>query len=299
MTLMDLRDYIESKNIPEDFIIFVCPEHNFIANQYIDAICEINNLTKRSINSLLEQTSALSLVMEQTDELRVLKTEIFDEAFLDYSSLTNTVVVCEKVDKKVLPLVKDYIINVPKLKDWQVKSYINLICPVLDKDEVDWLYGATNGDVYRIINEIDKIKLFSVHDQKQVLSELRFSPDSDLYAVTIFDLADAIIRNNKPFVLDFIRHENLNFDLMAIVGVLLNKVKSIIFATQNSGKKASDLGISDGYFYRLKKDWGTFPADRLQYLLQFLSSIDLKIKSGLLDMSKTAQIDYLIANTIR
>jgi hypothetical protein len=33
-------------------------------------------------------------------------------------------------------------------------------------------------------------------------------------------------------------------------------------------------------------------------LLEFLSSIDLKLKTGLLDMSKEAQIDYLIANTI-
>jgi hypothetical protein len=237
--------------------------------------------------------------MERTDELNVLKVETFEEALLDYSGLTNTVVICEKIDKKIKAMVDDYVIAIPKLTDWQIKSYMKLICQDLDQDEIDWLYNACNGDIYKIINEIDKVNLFpSIPERKKALSELRFGPGSDLYSVSLFDLADAIICNNKPFILEFLRHENLNFDLLSIVGAMLQKVKNIILVTQNSGKKATEIGISDGYFFRLKKDWGGFPLQRLQMLLQFLSGIDLKLKSGLLDMSKEAQIDYLIANTI-
>lgn len=298
MTLIDLKKSIEARNISDDFIIFLCSENSFIADQYVDAICEINNLVKTNINTLQDQTSALSLVLGSTDELKVMKVDTFEEALIDYSSLKNTVVICNKIDKKIKPLVEDYIIEIAKLVDWQTKSYIKLICPVLNDDELDWLYQAAEGNIYKMINEIDKIKLFPVPEQKSVLDTIRFSPDSDLYSVSIFDLADAIIRNNKPFVLEFLRHKNLNFDLMQIVGATLQKVKNIILVTQNSGRTASEIGINDKYMYRLKKEWNGFPESRLKMLLEFLSGIDLKLKTGLLDMSKETQIDYLIANTI-
>ncbi|MBP5694361.1 MAG: hypothetical protein J6X03_02770 [Bacilli bacterium] len=298
MTLMELKKCIETQVVPEDFIIFLCSENSFIADQYIDAICEINNLTRTNIHSLQAQTSALSLVLDQNDELNVLKVDNFDELLIDYSSLTNTVVICNKIDKKIKQFVTDYIIEVPKLVDWQVKSYINLICPILEPSEVDWLYDATGGDVYKIINEVDKVKLFPKAEQKQVLNELRFSQDSDLYAISLFDLADAIIRNNKPFIYDFLKHENLNFDLMSIVGVMLQKVKNLILTRTEANRTATELGISDKYYRRLSNETKNLPLDRLSYLLSFLTTIDLKLKSGLLDMSKTAQIDYLIANTI-
>ena len=298
MTLMELKKSIEAQNIPDDFMIFLCSENSFIADQYIDAICEINNLVKTRINTLQDQASALSLVLESTDELKVMKVDTFEEALIDYSDLKNTVVVCNKIDKKVKSLVEDYIIEVAKLADWQIKSYIKFICPVLNDDELDWLYQATEGNIYKMINEVDKIKLFPVPEQRSVLDAIRFSPDSDLYSVSIYDLADAIIRNNKPFVLDFLRHKNINFDLMQIVGATLQKVKNIILVTQNSGKTASEIGINDKYMYRLRKDWYGFPESRLKALLEFLSSIDLKLKTGSLDMSKEAQIDYFIANTI-
>ena len=298
MTLMDLKKSIEAQNIPDDFMIFLCSENSFIADQYVDAICEINNLVKTRINTLQDQASALSLVLGSTDELKVMKVDTFEEAVIDYSDLKNTVVICNKIDKKVKPLVEDYIIEIAKLVDWQTKSYIKLICPVLNDDELDWLYQATNGDIYKMINEVDKIKLFPVPEQRSVLDAIRFSPDSDLYSVSIFDLADAIIRNNKPFVLDFLRHKNINFDLMQIVGATLQKVKNIILVTQNSGKTASEIGINDKYMYRLRKDWNGFPESRLKALLEFLSGIDLKLKTGSLDMSKEAQMDYFIANTM-
>ena len=298
MTLIDLKKSIEAQNIPDDFMIFLCSENSFIADQYVDAICEINNLVKTRINTLQDQASALSLVLESTDELKVMKVDTFEEALIDYSDLKNTVVVCNKIDEKVKPLVEDYIIEIAKLADWQIKSYIKLICPVLNDDELDWLYQATEGNIYKMINEVDKIKLFPVPEQRSVLDAIRFSPDSDLYSVSIFDLADAIIRNNKPFVLDFLKHKNINFDLKQIVGATLQKVKNIILVTQNSGKTASEIGINDKYMYRLRKDWNGFPESRLKALLEFLSSIDLKLKTGSLDMSKDAQIDYFIANTM-
>lgn len=298
MTLIDLKKAIEAQNVPDDFMILLCSDNTFIADQYVEAICGINNLTKTLIKSLQEQTSALALVMEHTDELSVLKTDVFEEALIDYSNLKNTVVICNKIDKKIKPLVEDYIIEVPKLTDWQVKSYINLICPELDEEEVDWLYTATNGDIYKIINEVDKLLLFPRTEQKQMLSELRFSPNSDLYSITIYDLSEAIIRNNKAVLLDYMKHKDFSFDLMSIVGITLKTVKEILMVTQNSGKTATELGMPDWLYKKTARNYKGFPLERLQYLLRFLANVDLKLKSGLIDTSKSAQIDYLITNLI-
>ena len=298
MTLIDLKKSIESGIVETDFMIFVCPENTFIADQYIDAICDLNNLTKTSINSLQEQTSALSLVFENKDELNVMKVDTFDEALIDYSSLTNTIVVCSKVDKKIKQFVEDYIIEFPKLVDWQIKSYINLICPQLDNEEVDWLCKATNNDIYRIVNEIDKIRLFPIMEQKGILNEIRFGKGSDLYALTIFELADAIVKNNKAVLLEFLRHDELNFEPMSIVGMTLKKVKDILFVTQNSNRKPEDIGLTSKQAWAIDKSYKGFPLTRLQYLLKFLSDIDLRLKSGELDMPKNTLINYLIINTI-
>jgi len=297
MTLMELKKAIEAQLVPDDFMILLCSENSFIADQYIDAICDLNNLTKTSISTLQDQVSALSLVMGGTDELKVMKVDIFEEVLIDYSGLKNTIVVCNKIDKKVKQLVEDYIVEIPKLVDWQVKAYIKNLCPTLDDDELDWLYNATSGNVYRMVNEIEKVKLFPTNEQKTILNALRFSPESDLYNITIFDLVDQILRGNKAFVVDYLSHKNLNFDLLQIVGAMLQKVKNIILITQHSGKTASDLGITDYYFKRIQREW-SIPEDRLKHLLVFLSNIDLKLKTGALEMSKDAQIDYLITNTI-
>ena len=298
MTIIDLKKSIEAQNVPNDFMIFVCSDNTFIAEQYIKAICDINNMTKTSIKSLQEQTSALALVMESTDELKVLKTDTFTEALIDYSSLTNTIVICNKIDKKIKAFVDDYVVEFPKLTDWQVKSYMTLICPTLEQDDIDWLYNATNGDIYRIVNELDKLLLFPKTEQKTILAELRYGENSDLYALSIYDLTDAIIRNNKSIVIDYLKHKDFNFDLMAINNQMLKTVKDIILVTQNSGKTMTELGLPEWLYKKIKRNWAGFPLDRLQKLLKFLTATDIKLKSGLIDTNKSAQIDYLITNVM-
>jgi hypothetical protein len=61
-----------------------------------------------------------------------------------------------------------------------------------------------------------------------------------------------------------------------------------------AGKTAADIGISDGQYYYLTKD-PYISVERLQHLLKVVSNMDLQVKSGLLDIPKDAQIDYVIS----
>ena len=300
MNLIELKRSIESQLVPNDFIIFLCEENSFIADQYIKAICDINNLTKTDINNLQEQTSALSLVLGGNEELRVLKVDNFDEVVSDYSSLTDTIVVCNKIDKKISKFVEDYVIKVPKLVDWQVKSYIKLICPTLVDEEVDWLYKATGGDIYRIVNEIDKLLLFPTIERKEIFNELRYGKDSDLYALDIFELVDAIVRNNKPIVLNYLRRANTMYEFMSLVSLTLKKAKDILMTRKDSNRTASEVGMNIKQWNAISKIYSGFPEARLEELITFLSKIDLKVRQGTFEsLSKDTLIDYFIVNTIK
>ena len=297
MKLMELKEFIKKEAVPSDLIIFVCPESTFLAEQYTAAICELRNHTQNSIQSLSELDSALSLVIGYSDYTNVLKTDVFDENYSDYSSFENVIIICNKIDKKLKSVLSDYIVEVPKLVDWQVKDYISVCCPGLDKDDISWLYEVKNNDIYAISTELDKLALFNIPEQHNVLMRLRYEPDSYLYTTDIYKLTNAILSNDKQVLYDFLSHDTYTeIDPIGLTGMLRYNIKNILLVTQNSGKTLSELGISAGNANRYKTYGFTLP--RLQQLIKFLASIDSKLKNGTLDMSKNKQLEYIILNTI-
>ena len=293
MELRKFKENVLDGKLPTQLVILVCPENFFIADQYINTLCNKSGKEKKIINSIFEQDSALSLVFDYAETINVLKTETFSEVAEDYSVFENTIVICNKIDKKLESLLIDYIIKVPALKDWQVIDYIKQICPELDDLEAKWLYNAAGKDIYRINSELAKITLFHQKDRKKALACLRFGKDSDLFSLSIFDLCDAIIYNKKNVLVEYLRHRStVNFELMSLVGALLPRIKNLLLV-KYAGKTAAEIGVSDGQYYYLTKD-PFIPLERLQKLLNVVSNIDYQLKSGLLDIKKEYQIDYLI-----
>ncbi len=294
MDLQTFKANVLDGKLPEKLVVLNCAENFFIADQYINTLCAKTGKEKKLVNSIFEQESALSLVFDYTDTINILKTETFEEIAEDYSMVENTIVVCNKIEKKLEAALADYIIKIPALKDWQVFDYIKQVCPELDELEIKWLYNAAGKNIYKIESELDKILLFHPKDRKKALACLRFSQDSDLYNISIFELCDAIIYNRKNILVEYLRHrKTVDFELMSLVGALLPKIRNLLLV-KYAGKTAADIGISDGQYYYLTKD-PYIPMERLQHLLKVVSNIDLQVKSGLLDIPKDAQIDYVIS----
>lgn len=296
MELSKFKENVLNGILPTQLVVLLCAENFFIADQYINTLCTKTGKEKRLINSIFEQDSAMSLVFDYAETINVLKTETFSETAEDYSVFENTIVVCNKLEKKLESVLADYIIKIPPLKDWQVFAYIKQVCPELDDLEVKWLYSAAGKDIYKIESELDKILLFHPKDRKKALARIRFSQDSDLYNLPIFELCDAIIYNKKDILVEYLRHRStVNFELMSLVGALLPKIRNLLMV-KYAGKTADEIGLSSGQYYYLTKD-AYVPLKRLQKLLNIVSNIDLQLKSGLLDVDKEAQIDYLISKT--
>lgn len=297
MKLETLKANILKRAISDDLIIFVTGSDSFLANQYIDGIAKSKGIEICKIGALADLDSAASLVFDYSSMLSVLRVDEFAE-FAEYKDIKNVVVVCNKIDKKLYDIAANYVIETPKLTDWQMVDYILALCPGLDESDAKMLCKAACGDIRRIDNEASKIAMFQKEQQKDVLMQLCYQQGSDLFAIGDYELINAITANNKAFVKDLLLHrDSLALDPLAINGQALSKFKKILFVNQNSGLKNFDsVGISAGEASGIRRYCSNIPLDRLASAIKFLSSTDLKLKSGLLDMPKDRLIDYILCN---
>lgn len=301
MTLQDLKTQLtsEEKQLKENFFIFINCENSFLANQYLDAISSCLKLPITKIESLNEMLNATSLVLDFANSLNVLRVDTFDEVVENYKDITNTVIICNKVDKKIEELVAPYIIKVPKLLDWQIKDYILASCSSITPDDAEQLYWATAGDIYRIENELYKINLFPEDHHRAALMGLIYSDDSSLYNIDMFKFKDAIMKDQKAPVLDYLKHRQaVELDPFYLTSLLINEYKKIIFIIGNSGKTAKQLGLTDAQANAIKRVYKGYSIPIAARKLRVLTSINYKLVNGLLDIPKDKLFDYIICKVM-
>ena len=299
LTLRELKIDIQENTVPDTFFIFVCPPNDYyLASSYIDAICESKQLERVAAESIFNQDSALSLVMNFENDFRVVFTDSFDEACADYSRFTNTAVICSKVDKKVEKAVAEYVIQVPAAVDWQIKDFIKQKAPKLTDQNIEELYLASGGNLYMLDNMLAKINLFPEADQSTIAFELSREPGSHLYDAPTYDLVESLIKNQTAKVKAYVLTNQTSKDeFLGLVNLLINKLKSTLLV-EHSSKTAAEIGISDKQYYFLKNHPSGLPMGIIQQKLRILTAMDLQLKSGLLDISNQSQIDYLIAKLV-
>ena len=306
MKLSELKQFIENPDlsIPNELMVFVYEDSSFLAKQYLNAICEKRNLQKNIINSLtdISDNSALSLVFDFSARLNVLITDTFDEISDDYDSLTNVIILCHKIDKAIEKKVKDFVIKFPKLKDWQVLDYLKLKYKGVSAENLDWLYKVTKGSIDRLENELDKTLLFEEKDRNEIVNKMKADIHTDLFVMDYFELPSALYQNNATgfrTVVNYLLHRDLvDLDPISLTVQLLNKYKQCLFLVKHpeAGLSAADLGMSTGAAYYAKKDAPRISDESLRRRIEFLASIDSRMKQGLIDMPKEQFIDYIICN---
>lgn len=301
MTLIELKKRITDNISVEDFIIFVTPKagDTFLADAYIEELCRVKNCNTIPVESIYEPlTSALSLVIDFENNYSLLRTEEFNEAAEDYSSFINTIVVCDKIDKDIAKAAEDFIIKLPTLQDWHITDFIKQQCPALDDYEAKWLCEATNQNIYRTIQELDKINIFPAEQQREIFNEIRFDPASDLYAFKIFDISTALAHGNLVPLREYLLHGKfLDFDPIAIVNLTLTEVKNALLIIHSKVAPAA-IGKSDSQGRGITYGCRDITLEKAKRMIEFLSNIDLRLKSSELDMSRERLIDYIISHLL-
>lgn len=298
MTLVELKNYITIGAVPTEFLIIVDKESKFLARQYVNAIGASAAGGINKISSIYEPfQSSLALLTAPEDCINILTVDTFDERAEDYSVFEKTIVVCEQIDKTITNATADYTIKLPKLEDWQILDYAKTLCPTVDEHDLMWLIKATDNSIDRVINELDKVKLFDKKDHKQVFSSIRFDPQTDLNKANFLDISNALVSGDMRALFDFVRSSNFyEIDAVGLASNVLASLRNIIIVSQNTTMSAKECGVSDKQLNFIRNHYTSLNMNAIKQKIKFLTNFDLALKSSKLEMSKEVMLNYLIAN---
>lgn len=298
MTLVELKNYITSGIVPHDFLILVDKDNKFLARQYVNAIGDLVTGSINKISSIYEPfQSSLALLTVPEDCINVLITDTFDERAEDYSQFENTLVVCEQIDKTIIHATEEYTIKLPKLEEWQILDYAKTLCPAVEEEDLLWLIRATDASIERVINELDKVKLFNKNDQKQVFSAIRFDPNTDLNNAAFLNVSNAIAYGDMSALFTLMRSANFyELDAVGLASNVLTSLKNIIIISQNPMMNAKECGVSDKQWGYIRRNYNNLNIEAVKQKIKFLTNFDLALKSSKLEMTKEAMMNYLVAN---
>lgn len=301
MKLEELKKNIQENKVSDDLIIFVCPENNFLANEYANAIVKLKGGNKRIIKDLNDTQTATAFIFAESLDLakpvNILRVDKFETKAEDYSIYKDTIVICSSIDKNVKEAAKEYVLEMPKLEDWQVIDYIKAVCPGI-KDEADWLYCVCNKDIYKIANECAKINIFAEDKQKEILTELKNQEDSDLFEDDFFKFTEALLMKDTSIVYDFLKHRKYcDLEPVAIVNTLIKNLSKILTICFSPEEKIKEAGFTNSkQVYAIRYKYKNLPLGRIMYGIDEMSIIDSKLKTGKLDLdgSKEDMLSYVV-----
>lgn len=298
MTLVELKKFINDGVRPSDFMVFISKECPFLVSQYVKALGNLAIGGINKINSIYEpQQSSMMLLTSNEDTLNILYTETFDERSECYNQFENTIVVCEKVSKDISKNVEDYIIKFPKLEDWQIWDYAKTLCPSVEEADLTWLIQASNNDIERIINELDKVALFNKNEQKEVFSFIHFNLRSELYKADLFTIVNALVEGDLVALYDFMKYNGYEIhEPVVLVNRALMSLKNILLVTGNPQLPTESLGVTEKQRFALKKKYPSINESAVRQKLKFLTNFDLMLKTSQLELNKRDMMNYIISN---
>lgn len=281
MTLQALKKDIEEKNNITFPIVFVYQDVPFIAQQYLD---RISKNQQRAI-SYVDLNTQGGLFSAKKDDITV--------CFCDSLTLKN-VDVDVVVTKNVSADVSCTVITLPKLNDLWVKDYLFSNLQGIDEKEIEWLFITCKKDVYRLYNEVQKLKTFD-KKQKKSLFKLMVEEEqfSDLSNSTIFDFSNAIMKKDKTAVSGMlVKLSTIDCDPVALSSVLYQNFRKYIQVWLSKNPTEESTGLKSNVIYAIGKQPRVYSKDQLIKCFELLCGIDKMIKTGELETSFL--IDYIV-----
>lgn len=297
MTIFDLKNQIESKNLPNSLVIFSGDKIGFITDQYIHQIAKDKGLSIGYYHNL-DTILYPDIFIESVSELKVLKLEEFN--FADDSLFTqhNLIICCSKVEKNTQTLYNNYIVDVPELTQENITEYVYSVLETIDHSKLDWLIKICNGDIYRIQQEIDKLTIFEKNEQKFVFDQfIRNHMFDDLSAYSIFNVTNAIMKKDLNTLSAIYKEIDLiDINEIGFITVLFKNFFDVIRIQLAVNPSAESLGYSSKQYAAIRYNCGYYSKDALLKIFELLSSLDRQIKTGEFPVSIIK--DYLITKIL-
>lgn len=298
MILSDLKTKINNGLKISLPLIFINDNNDYLIKTYLNQIAKNNRLTIKEIENINEMKDIEAGMFKEADYLYVYNVKKDD--VLDSQDLGNfNIILISPNEIKDLTLDT---VKFDKLVSWQIESYIQKLIPGLSEVEIQWLCKNSNYDLYRLQNEAEKLNIFDVKDQDEMFRQINNDNGyCDLNELTIFNLSNAIVLKDIVRIKKVIEDiDYIDIEGVGLVTILLKNFLNIINLQTNTKATAESLGMSEKQFRYLKYNHCNKYSDKELYsIYDFLTDVDYKLKSGLLDMTNIELVYYIISNIIR
>lgn len=298
MTLPELKLKINNNERISLPLLFINEDNtDYLIKTYLSAISKNNKLTIKEIKTINEMLDSENSMFKDDEYLYVYHVEKDTDVNLasvaDYNliAIVNKDIAADGFDK----------ITFPKLEGWQIEDYVKTTLPGLTNLEIEWLCKNAKFDINRLDNEASKINIFDKKDQPTIFKEINDDNGySDLNELTIFNLTTAITTKDICGIKKVVRDlTNIDVEGTGLVTLLLKNFLLVLNIQTNSRATAASLNISEKQFRYLQyNQCNRYSTDDLVKIYNFLTSIDYRLKSGLLDMSNNDLTNYIIANIL-
>lgn len=293
--LKKLKNDIVNKRISKEPMIFIYKGNKFLVEQYINAIADIKKAEKIYLTESLEIPSeSNSLFDNNINNYLYIKTT---EKLSDFKYFENCIYVCKEIVDNRNDL-KPYIYEFPELENKYILEYAKTRLKGLSKVEIEWLCNICGYNIYRIASEIDKIALFDKDMQEYIFQRINEDDGySDLSMLNIYNFTSAIIKKDLKMIKDILEEfDRIDIEPTGVVTILKKNFRNIIDIQMNLKASPELLNMPEKQFKAIKYNCGRFTNEELVKIYELLTSIDIKLKTGLID--NKIIVDYLLSKIL-
>ena len=293
--LKKLKNDIVNKRISKEPMIFIYKGNKFLVEQYINAIADIKKAEKIYLTESLEIPSeSNSLFDNNINNYLYIKTT---EKLSDFKYFENCIYVCKEIVDNRNDL-KPYIYEFPELENKYILEYAKTRLKGLSNVEIEWLCNICGYNIYRIASEIDKIALFDKDMQEYIFQRINEDDGySDLSMLNIYNFTSAIIKKDLKMIKDILEEfDRIDIEPTGVVTILKKNFRNIIDIQMNPKASPELLNMPEKQFKAIKYNCGRFTNEELIKIYELLTSIDIKLKTGLID--NKIIVDYLLSKIL-
>ena len=287
MTLPEVKQYLTDNQNIDKMLIFKCEDTDFIGMQYTKKLAEIRNADIINIESLNEIPASNPFIEENL--IYLYKCDNFDEVIEENKQL---IIITKKLSKDVLKELSDYIVIVPKLENWMTEDFIKLNCSGLDNEMVSWFVANYDNDIYKILLEIDKLKIFPPDTRKYLFEEFYNNGVFDsLDKNNTFTLSNALQNKDKNSLIQVLSKNN-EIEPMAALSLIQSNLKKLCKVWLNKAPNSDNTGLKSNQIWAINNLPRTYTKEQLIKAFEIVSGLDRRIKAGEFPIELTT--DYIV-----
>lgn len=302
MLISELKKSIEDKSIINSRVIVAelpKSKNTFIIHQYLHQIVLDNNLSI----SLIDDISVINDPFNSfKDALWVNYVDKFvgnvEDIFLRIPSNCFLIIVANVVENEIKSLYNKYVVEIPELENSQIRAYAYSNLEGIDKKRIDWLLDICKYDIYKLDQEIDRLKIFPIGDRNYTFQQcVEGGIYDNLSLYNIFNFTNALITkdiNKLKIILSEI--ENCDVEPTGLITILNNNFRNIISIQLDPTATAESLNMNAKQFSAIRYSCGRYTKEQLISAYKLISLLDFNLKTGKLPAACIA--DYVVTHLL-